>query len=120
VTLKKCPRCELNYIREGEKYCRVCAREMKGLEDSSEAPEICAACGERPAVSGHELCAQCMRERKELKDDELDTYADHPEEILAEVEPIELEEDEPIEAESLSQLQEEEYEEDEDDDEEGY
>ena len=26
----KCPRCELNYIREEEQYCSVCKREMKG------------------------------------------------------------------------------------------
>ena len=24
MKLVKCPRCELNYIQEGEKYCKVC------------------------------------------------------------------------------------------------
>ena len=28
----KCPRCELNYIREEEQYCPVCKREMRGEE----------------------------------------------------------------------------------------
>ena len=30
MNLIKCPRCDLNYIREDEKYCKVCLREMKG------------------------------------------------------------------------------------------
>ena len=25
----KCPRCELNYIREGEEYCEVCKAELR-------------------------------------------------------------------------------------------
>ena len=29
---KKCPRCELNYIRDTETYCKVCLREMRGEE----------------------------------------------------------------------------------------
>ena len=30
MKLVKCPRCDLNYIQETEKYCKVCLREMKG------------------------------------------------------------------------------------------
>ena len=30
MRLIKCPRCELNYIAEGEGYCKICKREMKG------------------------------------------------------------------------------------------
>ena len=29
MKLVKCPRCELNYITENEKYCKVCLREMR-------------------------------------------------------------------------------------------
>ena len=29
---KKCPRCELNYILDTEKYCKVCMRELRGEE----------------------------------------------------------------------------------------
>ena len=29
MALHKCPKCELNYIREGEDFCEVCKREMK-------------------------------------------------------------------------------------------
>ena len=28
--LRKCPRCELNYIRDDEQLCNVCKRHMKG------------------------------------------------------------------------------------------
>ncbi len=60
--LKKCPRCELNYIREGEKYCDVCKRYMKGEADADTAAATCTECGERPAVRGNDLCAICLRE----------------------------------------------------------
>jgi hypothetical protein len=30
MKLIKCPRCELNYIQEGEKYCKVCYRGDEG------------------------------------------------------------------------------------------
>ena len=60
--LKKCPRCELNYIREGEKYCDVCKRYMKGESDSDTTAATCVECGERPAVRGNDLCAICLRE----------------------------------------------------------
>lgn len=60
--LKKCPRCELNYIREGEKYCDVCKRYMKGEADTDTVAATCVECGERPAVRGNELCAICLRE----------------------------------------------------------
>lgn len=64
MALKKCPRCELNYIREGEKYCEVCKREMKGEGESEEAIQICVECGENSVVKGSELCAICLREAR--------------------------------------------------------
>ena len=36
MKLVKCPRCELNYIQEGEKYCKVCYRELKGEQHQEE------------------------------------------------------------------------------------
>ncbi|MGI5883996.1 MAG: hypothetical protein ACOX83_03405 [Candidatus Spyradocola sp.] len=59
----KCPRCELNYIPDTERYCSVCKREMRG-EDEHEELELCSACGERPVVPGEELCASCLKELK--------------------------------------------------------
>lgn len=64
MALKKCPRCELNYIREGEKFCEVCKREMKGEGESEEAIQTCVECGENTVVKGSELCAICLREAR--------------------------------------------------------
>lgn len=72
MALRKCPKCELNYIREGEEYCNVCMREMKRASRgrrSEEEPEedeilVCTECGESPAVHGSDLCAACLKEQK--------------------------------------------------------
>ena len=34
MALRKCPRCELNYIKDDEKYCNVCRREMKAISQA--------------------------------------------------------------------------------------
>lgn len=57
----KCPRCELNYMPDTERYCSVCKREMRG-EDEHEELELCSACGEHPVVPGEELCQACLKE----------------------------------------------------------
>lgn len=62
--LRKCPRCELNYIRDDEKYCNVCKRYMKGEHDVEDGVAICIECGENPSVKGSELCAPCLREAR--------------------------------------------------------
>ena len=60
--LRKCPRCELNYIRDDEQVCNVCKRHMKGEVEADELVTVCSECGENPAVRGSELCAICLRE----------------------------------------------------------
>lgn len=60
--LKKCPRCELNYIPEHETYCNVCNREIKGETDADDSAAICLECGDNPSVKGSDLCAACLRE----------------------------------------------------------
>ncbi len=88
MALVKCPRCELNYMKEGEKYCTVCAREMRGVDDSHEHVEICLVCGERPAQPGSELCSQCLREHKRIGEED-ETFSDEtPEEILDDTEDL--------------------------------
>ena len=94
MALVKCPRCELNYMQEGEKYCKVCTREMRGLDDSHDHLEMCVVCGERPAKAGSELCAEFLREHKILAaegEDEAyeDEVADPAEEMLSEVDDLE-------------------------------
>lgn len=73
MALRKCPKCELNYIREGEEYCEVCKRAMKRalarirpvIEETDEDEVIvCSECGEAPAARGGELCLACLKEKK--------------------------------------------------------
>ena len=89
--LRKCPRCELNYIRDEETYCYVCCREMKGKADADEVV-MCIECGEVPAQQGSELCVACQREvrrREKLEklkeqhtaEDDLDVDVDELDEI---------------------------------------
>lgn len=64
--LKKCPICELNYIRGTETMCRVCAAERSRRKAPKAADEIimCSECGENPALPGHDLCEECLKEQK--------------------------------------------------------
>ena len=57
----KCPRCELNYIREEEQYCPVCKREMKG-ESHNDPFELCSICNENPVMPGKDVCYACYKE----------------------------------------------------------
>ena len=57
-----CPRCELNYIQEGEKMCSVCRKEVRGEQEVDDMIEMCSECGENPAVPGQELCSYCLKE----------------------------------------------------------
>ena len=73
MALRKCPKCELNYIKDGAEFCDVCLREMKRIasrdkrdDERGETDEvlICTECGEAPAVAGSELCLECLKEHK--------------------------------------------------------
>ena len=58
----QCPRCELNYITvPGDKYCKVCMREMKG-ESGQDDVEMCSICNENPALPGRDICLFCLKE----------------------------------------------------------
>lgn len=61
MKLVKCPRCELNYITETEKYCKICLREMKGDAPKDEI-ELCSVCNEAPALPGRDVCLFCLKE----------------------------------------------------------
>lgn len=61
MKLVKCPRCELNYITEDERYCKVCLREMKG-DAPREEIELCSVCNEAPALPGKDVCLFCLKE----------------------------------------------------------
>ncbi|MFZ5975474.1 MAG: hypothetical protein ACOYU3_08715 [Bacillota bacterium] len=64
MALIKCPRCELNYIKEGENFCNVCKRELRREADVEVQPDICTECNEAPVVPGEDLCILCLREKK--------------------------------------------------------
>ena len=56
-----CPRCELNYMKDTEKYCPICTQEMRGTAPKDEV-ELCSICNENPVVPGKDVCAACLRE----------------------------------------------------------
>ena len=71
MKLSKCPRCELNYITEGETYCKICRMEMKG-EPIREEIEMCTVCGEHPAMPGKDVCLFCHKEMNDSVHDDRD------------------------------------------------
>ena len=93
----KCPRCELNYIREEELYCPVCKREMKG-EALDDPFELCSICNENPVMPGKDVCYMCYKEMNQqqgLRDDAIEEQ-ESPDvsldmEDVSEMEEIELE-----------------------------
>lgn len=67
----KCPRCELNYILEGEDYCPICKSEMKhhaegeddGLLDNFDDMELCPVCGVNYIKEGQAMCEECKKKK---------------------------------------------------------
>ena len=60
---KKCPKCELNYIRDDQQLCEICSRKYKSFdEDEQQEVIMCSECGEHPARKGKDLCAACSKE----------------------------------------------------------
>ena len=72
MKLIKCPRCDLNYIQENEKLCKVCQRELKGSQVEDEM-ELCSVCNAAPALPGRDVCLSCL---KEMASDETPTVVD--------------------------------------------
>ncbi len=56
-----CPRCELNYMKDTEKYCPICTQEMRGTAPKDEV-ELCSICNENPVLPGRDVCSVCLRE----------------------------------------------------------
>ena len=66
MTLVKCPRCELNYMKSSESICKVCYRELHGKLPAEEV-EICSTCNEAPVLPGKDVCLYCLREMNKQK-----------------------------------------------------
>lgn len=58
---RKCPKCELNYIKDDEQLCNVCRRSAKHEAEPDEEL-MCIECGEHPALKGRDICAYCYKE----------------------------------------------------------
>ena len=72
-----CPRCELNYILEGEGYCGVCKAELKigpqlmfSVEEENREQILCPICKMRYMSENDEMCEQC-RDDAEYKRSQL-------------------------------------------------
>lgn len=112
----KCPRCDINYIKEEEGFCKVCNRDMKGYAQE-ELPEMCIECGENIVMPGEDYCIFCFNQKNTVVlpkvKDELDEEEDNDEDSLGEIDDV----SDDIVEESFEELNEEEFEDDEFDDE---
>lgn len=86
MAYKKCPRCNLNYIKDTDILCKVCTEDLsKKIGDNGDEEEydICPECGENIIRIGEAMCYQCMAEELEekvekasKKEDNWDLYMD--------------------------------------------
>ncbi len=130
--LKLCPRCEINWIKEDEDYCKVCKAEL-GLDGGIELDllsddddyTVCPICGENEIKEGQEMCNACYIEQKKLdkasfeiyKRDDRDT-SEIPYVAMSDIEDEDEDDEEDIISYNYSRKRSlEDYDEDEDDDE---
>ena len=78
-----CPRCELNYILDGQGYCDVCKAELKigpqmmfSVEDDELKEQmLCPVCKQRYINDDEEMCSVCREEmefNKEKSEQDVD------------------------------------------------
>jgi len=60
MAIKKCEKCELNYVQEEEQFCKVCKNTLDGKKAEMKKVELCPSCGERIVAKGYELCKVCI------------------------------------------------------------
>ena len=94
MRVMKCPRCEINFIKEDEKVCSICRREIKGEAAPEVNIDMCIECGENPAAPGEDLCIFCLNERKLPEEDavadEIDGDVAIPDEDLSMMDEIDV------------------------------
>ncbi len=107
-----CPRCELNYKPIGEQYCDVCKAEL-GIgeagfllpdDDEESEARLCPICHTNYCEEGEDMCIECKKElnaKSKSDDSETDDWMDSEE-------ATEIEEDEMLIPEGLSDEEEEE------------
>ncbi len=101
MAYRKCPRCNLNYIRDTDVLCEVCRKEVgKALRNREEEEyDICPECGEHIIKAGEEMCYQCRKEKEKEDPDaeesrgDWDDFSEEEEDRIFEEEDPDLEED---------------------------
>jgi len=66
MAYKKCTRCNLNYIKDAETYCKVCLEDLGKSQKSDiddEEYDICPECGENVIRLGEDMCSVCVSEK---------------------------------------------------------
>lgn len=107
---KKCPRCELNYIKEDEDLCEVCKKELAGISDDMdeemelEEVQLCPICKVNYIGPGEEMCEQCIAERAE-KGEQNDDSDIEPEQFGDQESELTPTDDDDIELVSLSEIE---------------
>ena len=70
----KCPRCDLNYMKDDEKYCEVCKAELKigpalkfaALNVDDDLDQVlCPICKRNFMDANEEMCAECKERANE-------------------------------------------------------
>lgn len=67
MALRKCPRCELNYILDDGDLCTVCREEVRGSRSRDDAVVMCSVCGEEPALPGEDVCKHCLADLRYIQ-----------------------------------------------------
>jgi hypothetical protein len=102
MALRKCPKCELNFILDDLPFCTVCLKELKGIDHHDDEGDLCPVCGEREIAAGEEYCAECLAELKKL--DSKHAVEDESEGAIEETEQIDeidaIEDELPLDAEA--------------------
>lgn len=63
---KRCPRCELNFIKKSEKLCSVCLAELNSKDSyiSDLDLELCPICKTNYIQPGEIMCSTCLKEHQ--------------------------------------------------------
>lgn len=109
---KKCPRCELNYIKAEEDLCEVCKKELAGIEDTDisddvllDEAQLCPICKVNYIGPGEEMCEQCIADRAGQAKPPVEIEEEPETWKTDEEEPQVVAEDDDVEILSLSQLE---------------
>lgn len=62
----RCSRCQLNYVAEGQQFCKVCQDELAGkksiFNDDFDVA-LCPYCNKRQINADQIMCAKCLAKR---------------------------------------------------------